>query len=205
MAAIRETASEIHLNLSACNSFEEMKRELERRLSLAQDCSWGSRISITAKAGKLTLKQTQEIKTFLAERGLRLHDLIIKSEIRGEEENEFFENFSHYEETALICRHLRSGNKFFTDGNVVILGDVNPGAEIIAGGNILVMGSLRGMVHAGASGDEKAIIVTYRLIPTQLRIADHITRPPDGEVVLVDSPEMARIRSGKVCIEKLKI
>ena len=205
MAAILETDSNIHLNLSACDSFEEIRRELERRLSLVQDCPWGSRISITAKAGKLTLKQTQEIKTYLAERGLSLHDLIIKSEICEEEDKSFFENFPHYEETVLICQHLRSGSKFFTDGNVVILGDVNPGAEIIAGGNIIVMGSLRGMVHAGASGDEKAIIIAFRLIPTQLRIADHITRPPDGEEVVIDSPEMARIRSGKVCIEKLKI
>ncbi len=205
MAAIKDTASEIYLDLSICKDFEELKEELGRKLSLLHDCSWGNRVSLSVQSGKLTLKQTQEVKAYLAERGLRLHDLIIKSESPKEERNDTFENFSHYEETSLICRHLRSGHKFYCNGNVVILGDVNPGAEIIAGGNILVMGSLRGMVHAGASGDEQAIIVAYRLTPTQLRIANHITRPPDGEELVINNPEIARIVSGKVCIEKLKI
>ncbi|MDD2586562.1 MAG: septum site-determining protein MinC [Syntrophomonadaceae bacterium] len=110
-----------------------------------------------------------------------------------------------YENTLLICRNLRSGQNFFTEGNIVILGDINPGAEIIAGGNILVMGTLKGMAHAGAFGDEKAVITAYRLNPTQLRIANHITRPPDGESIIVNNPEVARIRAGKVVIEKLKI
>nr|WP_242848758.1 septum site-determining protein MinC [Syntrophomonas palmitatica] len=111
----------------------------------------------------------------------------------------------YYNDTALVCRHLRSGQKIFTEGNLVILGDVNPGAEVVAGGNILVMGSLRGMVHAGAFGDEKALISAYRFNPTQVRIANHITRPPDGMFVEVDCPELARIRAGKVVIEKLKL
>jgi septum site-determining protein MinC len=61
------------------------------------------------------------------------------------------------------------------------------------------------MAQAGAFGDENTIIAAYRLNPTQLRIANHITRPPDGEVIMVNSPELARIRAGKVVIEKLKI
>jgi septum site-determining protein MinC len=108
-------------------------------------------------------------------------------------------------ETALIYRHLRSGQKFFTRGNVVILGDINPGAEVIAGGNILVMGALKGMAHAGALGDETSVVAAFRLSPIQLRIANHITRPPDGEKIVVNNPELARIRAGKVVIEKLKI
>jgi len=76
---------------------------------------------------------------------------------------------------------------------------------VIAGGNILVMGSLRGMAHAGVFGDEAAVIAAYRLKPIQLRIATHITRPPDGEKYLIDYPEVARIREGRVVIEKLKI
>jgi septum site-determining protein MinC len=67
------------------------------------------------------------------------------------------------------------------------------------------MGSLRGLAHAGVFGDEEAIITAYRLNPTQLRIATHITRPPDGERNEVDYPEVARIREGRVVIEKLKI
>ncbi|HCF49804.1 MAG TPA: septum site-determining protein MinC [Syntrophomonas sp.] len=111
----------------------------------------------------------------------------------------------HYQETVLLCKNVRSGQKLACRGNIVILGDVNPGAEVVAGGNIVVMGCLRGMAHAGALGDQNAVISAYRLSPTQLRIADHITRPPDNEVVTAKNPELARIREDKVVIEKLKI
>ncbi|NPV27201.1 MAG: septum site-determining protein MinC [Firmicutes bacterium] len=106
------------------------------------------------------------------------------------------------ENTVLIQRTLRSGQSIQYPGNVVILGDVNPGAEVIASGNIVVMGCFRGVAHAGATGNEQAIVTAFRLKPTQLRIANHITRAPDGEYPEPDQPEIARIRDGMVVIEK---
>ncbi len=105
------------------------------------------------------------------------------------------------ENTILVQRTLRSGQSIRYAGNIVILGDVNPGAEVTATGNVIVMGALRGVVHAGASGDEKAVVMAFRLQPTQLRIANHITRPPDNENVDPGLPELARIRDGVVTIE----
>lgn len=105
------------------------------------------------------------------------------------------------ENTILIQRTLRSGQSIRYNGNVVILGDVNPGAEVTAAGNVIVMGVLRGVVHAGAGGDENAVVMAFKLQPTQLRIANHITRPPDDEAVLSDHPEQARIKGGVVTIE----
>ncbi|MDD3653841.1 MAG: septum site-determining protein MinC [Desulfotomaculaceae bacterium] len=103
--------------------------------------------------------------------------------------------------TILVQRTLRSGQSIHYNGNVVILGDVNPGAEVTATGSVIVMGSLRGVVHAGAGGDTKAMIMAFHLQPTQLRIADHITRPPDNEAVDPNCPEMAQIKGGVVTIE----
>lgn len=105
------------------------------------------------------------------------------------------------ENTILIQRTLRSGQSVSHDGNVVVLGDVNPGAEVLASGNIIVMGSLRGVVHAGAKGDADAIVLAFRLRPTQLRIGNHITRPPEEETSDPDYPELARIKNGVVTIE----
>ncbi len=105
------------------------------------------------------------------------------------------------ENTILVQRTLRSGQSIRYNGNVVVLGDINPGAEISATGNVIVMGALRGVVHAGAGGDEKAVVLAFRLQPTQLRISNHITRPPDNENLDSDQPEMARIRDGVVTIE----
>ncbi|BAF59002.1 septum formation inhibitor [Pelotomaculum thermopropionicum SI] len=105
------------------------------------------------------------------------------------------------ENTILVQRTLRSGQSIRYNGNIVVLGDVNPGAEVVASGNVIVMGALRGVVHAGAGGDENAVIMAFRLQPTQLRIANHITRPPDNENVDAENPEVARIKNGVVTIE----
>jgi septum site-determining protein MinC len=103
--------------------------------------------------------------------------------------------------TILVRRTLRSGQKINFSGNVVILGDVNPGAEVMASGHVVVLGALRGMVHAGAAGDEQAVVVAFRLQPTQLRIANHITRPPEDESARPSQPEIARIKDDVVTIE----
>lgn len=103
--------------------------------------------------------------------------------------------------TILVRRTLRSGQKIHFDGNVVVIGDVNPGAEIIAAGHVIVLGALRGVVHAGASGNEQATILAFRLQPTQLRIANHITRPPDEESTSPEQPEIALIKDDLVTIK----
>lgn len=105
------------------------------------------------------------------------------------------------QQTVVVQRTLRSGQSVRFNGNVVILGDVNPGAEVTAAGNVVVMGVLRGMVHAGATGDQNAVVVAFRLQPTQLRIADYIARSPDGEFGGPERPEIARVKDGTVTIE----
>jgi len=94
---------------------------------------------------------------------------------------------------------LRSGARVEYEGNVVVLGDVNPGAEIEAGGSVIVWGRLRGVVHAGAQGDEKAVVCALELAPTQLRIATGIAVSPKkpGKI----TPEVARLKDGKLLAE----
>ncbi|MCR4401829.1 MAG: septum site-determining protein MinC [Firmicutes bacterium] len=105
------------------------------------------------------------------------------------------------EETLLLRGTLRSGQRATFSGNVVVLGDVNPGAEVVAGGDIVVMGALRGVAHAGSPDNRRAMVVALRFMPTQLRIADAIARPPDGESKAPRTPEMARVRGDQIVIE----
>jgi septum site-determining protein MinC len=104
------------------------------------------------------------------------------------------------ESAVLARRTLRSGRSVRHDGHVVVIGDVNPGAEVVAGGDIVVWGRLRGVAHAGADGDEAAIVCALDLSPTQLRIAGHIATSParKGE----PRPEMARLREGHIIAER---
>lgn len=105
--------------------------------------------------------------------------------------------------TILYETSLRSGQRIDFDGNVVVLGDVNAGAEIVAGGHILVMGALRGMAHAGSGGDEDATVTALTFAPTQVRIASHITRPPEEEQPGPGrTPTVARVKEEGVVIEE---
>jgi len=108
------------------------------------------------------------------------------------------------ENTLLIQKTIRSGQCIKHPGNVVVLGDVNPGGEIIAGGHVVVVGIVRGLVHAGAAGNEKATITAFHLHPTQLRINNQITRAPDGEKSFAEEPETARIHDGQIIIESFR-
>ncbi len=100
-------------------------------------------------------------------------------------------------EGLVVQRTLRSGQSLRHPGHVVVIGDVNPGAEIVAGGNIVVWGRVRGLVHAGALGDDGAVICALDLVPTQLRIAGHIARSPE-ERQRKPVPEMVAVREGQV-------
>ncbi|MBR5155335.1 MAG: septum site-determining protein MinC [Clostridia bacterium] len=106
--------------------------------------------------------------------------------------------------TKFYTKTIRSGQLLESDGNIVVIGDVNPGAELVATGNIVIMGSVKGTVHAGAKGNREAIVAALNLSPTQLRIADVITRSPDEEDTLHGAaPEIAYIKNNHIFIEEI--
>ena len=98
------------------------------------------------------------------------------------------------DDTALfVNKTLRSGKRIEFPGHVVVMGDVNAGAEIIADGNVIVWGRVRGMIHAGAKGNRSATICALDLSATQLRIADEVSamlkpqKDPKPEVASINS------------------
>ena len=104
------------------------------------------------------------------------------------------------QEAVYLRRTLRSGRSVRHTGHVIVVGDVNAGAEIVADGDVVVWGHLRGTVHAGASGDVEAVVCALELSPTQLRIADLIAVSPAkrGEA----RPELARIKDRHIVAER---
>jgi septum site-determining protein MinC len=103
-------------------------------------------------------------------------------------------------DTLFLHRTVRSGQAIRHASNVVVLGDVNPGAEIVAGGDILVWGVLRGMVHAGYPDNEHALVCSLLLSPVQLRIGHLLSRPPEG-FEAQPRPEVAMIKDGQIVVE----
>lgn len=99
----------------------------------------------------------------------------------------------------IIRRTLRSGQRVDIKGHVVIIGDVNPGAEVVATGDVVIWGKLRGTVHAGADGDTDVMICALEMSPIQLRIADYIVTSPKG--IHQTEPEIAVVRDNQIIVE----
>ncbi len=100
----------------------------------------------------------------------------------------------------LFRRTLRSGRTIHSDGHVIVFGDVNPGAKVIAAGDIVVWGKLRGYAHAGANGDESALVCALEMNPSQLRIAELMaTSPPDNRKG--NGPEVASVRGNQIIVD----
>ena len=103
---------------------------------------------------------------------------------------------------------LRSGQVLEFDTSIVILGDINAGAQVVSAGNVVVLGKLLGNVYAGASGRSNSFVVALQMYPTQIRIGDVIARCSDNVSVkkkkkAADTPKIAYVEDGNIYIEPI--
>lgn len=103
-------------------------------------------------------------------------------------------------ETVIIARTVRSGGRVESTGSVVVLGDVNAGAEIIAEDDIIVVGTLRGLAHAGAGGNERAVIWAQAILSPQLRIGAALAQAGEGNRA-TSGPEVAHLKEGQIVLQ----
>ena len=107
------------------------------------------------------------------------------------------------QEMTVIDYTVRGGQEITAKGSVLICGNVNPGAHIIAGGSVDIRGTCRGLVHAGAFGDTSAFIIADHLMPVQIRIANYIAQAPD-KLMKPNCAEKASIKDGQIIIEPIE-
>lgn len=189
------------VNKNEANQWQRMIDDFKIRLQKI-DKSWQSGTKAKIKSGDrlLDIRQLNELKSILEQIGLTLDTIITRRRqtavavasagysVTQEsslpnpwelEEGEKQENQTLVEPLYLKTT-IRSGVEICHPSTIIIAGDVNPGATIIAGGDVLVWGSLRGIAHAGALGNRQALIMALKMLPTQLRIADLVARAPDN-------------------------
>lgn len=104
-------------------------------------------------------------------------------------------------ETYFFKGGVRSGQKLEFEGSIVVLGDVNGGAEVIAGENIVVLGHLRGLAHAGAKGNKKAIIAAQKIDCPQIRISNIVKEIEKEETELEQECKYAFVENDKIIME----
>ncbi|MFC5447256.1 septum site-determining protein MinC [Paenibacillus aestuarii] len=183
----------------ACE-WEALLQELQHKLEKThQQILTGPIVHVHVKLGsrEVTEEQKEEIRAIIRQKGNLLIQSItseLKTQQGGSEQGSSI---------TTLKGMVRSGQTLHHEGDLLYLGDVNPGGTIICTGNIYVMGSLRGMAHAGVDGNESAIIAASHMRPTQLRIAGIISRPPDEWGIEEAFMEFAYIKEGKMEIDKL--
>ena len=126
---------------------------------------------ISSSLATRKLAEKREIKVIIGRLGISEHYSRVARKEAADKEKKAV---TPQEETLMLRKTVRAGQKLEYRGNMVIQGDVNPGAEVIATGDIIVLGALRGIAHAGAEGNESSAVTAFYLAPTQLRIARHM-------------------------------
>ena len=205
------------VTLSDAGSWSEASRALLARIEQSVDFFKGARLALALGPRPLSVTDLSNLRSVLSEHNVALWAVLSDSPATMNSAQSLGLNIAlpstlpqqqdvetdpeeDRESAVLAQRTLRSGRCVRHPGHVVIIGDVNPGAEVVAGGNIVVWGRLRGVAHAGADGDEAAVVCALDLSPMQLRIAGHIATSPSrkGEA----GPEMARLKNGHIVAER---
>lgn len=180
--------------------FAEALRELEHKLdNTHRSILAGPVVHVHIKLGKRTASQEEKetLKQLIGKSG----NLLVQS-IDADVESEEARGPTP-ERVTVYKGIIRSGQTVRHEGHLLFLGDVNPGGTLLCTGDIFVLGALRGMAHAGLAGNERAVIAASYMRPTQLRIADVISRPPDEWGIEDASMEFAYIREGSMEIDKI--
>ncbi|EKN65852.1 septum formation inhibitor [Neobacillus bataviensis LMG 21833] len=176
---IKGTKEGLVLHLDDKCSYEELKKELEQKLSTnSRTQEERNLISVKVNVGNryLTEEQREELKSLIRQKKNFVVD-DIESEVITREEAL---SLKAENEIMSVSSIVRSGQVLKAPGDLLLIGDVNPGGTVVAGGNIFIMGSLKGVAHAGCFGNLEAVIVASSMKPTQLKISDSINRAPDN-------------------------
>lgn len=216
IVTFKGTVNGLNIIIKEDADFESVLSQIEQKIETAGRFFKGASLAVKYRGKKLSKQEEKVIQNLLVHKsGAEIKSFEEDTEDHGVNQDgtpaevqgrmkmhKFY--FKGIDEgiTKFYKGTVRSGQLINFNGNLVVIGDVNPGGELVATGNVVVMGSLRGIVHAGSDGNKEAVVVAFSLQPTQLRIADIITRSPDGkEPKGIPVPELAHIKDDMVYIE----
>lgn len=189
------------INMAQFAGFDDMLGTLVEKLSKGKKFYKDSTLYITTKLSEFSDRDVEKLKEILFEE-ISVKEIVFEdTELREKEEKKESKVFGGVFEgkTKFIRKAVRGGQIVKYSGNIVIIGDINSGAEVHASGNIIVLGSIRGNVFAGVGGNRDAIIAAFLLQPEILKIGDIITISPDEEKPLY--PEIAKVKEGTIIVE----
>lgn len=178
-------------------SMEEplLLRALEATMQDAARLVSGAALTVELLDRPLTLSLAQGLLDLTSRYDVRIRSIIGREEPRRPRATE------PAPAPTLVRRTLRAGQSIDETGDLLLLGDVNAGAQVRAVGNVVILGALRGVVHAGVQGDLSAIVYAQEFSPIQVRIADLIALNPGSKGGI--GPEVAHTSGGQIVVEPL--
>lgn len=182
---ISSTKDEIRITVNAATEFDEVLEEFRSKLLRIKKYYEKNRLPIHIVGKALKENEQTAVRTVLKPEIDTKITFGEASEVLGLHAiKRTFESSVETSETKFIRGNLRSGQREEFSGSIAILGDLNYGAEVIAGENIIVTGKIRGLAHAGANGNKKAIISANSIEPTQVRISNILKEIPENDYKL---------------------
>ena len=184
------------------SDFTEMLELLLARLSKGKRFYRRSTLTINTSLNLINDKDVEHLEKVLFDE-IDIKDIIWQDDNAKEKEKEKEKKtFSGVYEgkTKFLRKTVRGGQSIRYNGNIVIIGDINSGAEVTAAGNIIVLGAIKGNVSAGANGNTKAIIAAFSLQPEILKISNIVTLSPDDSEE-PEYPEVAKVKDGAIIVE----
>lgn len=196
---ISQTTDEIVLSVNMIADIEEIAEELQTKVVKLKEFYQSAKTPIRITGRLFTEGEMERLKKIINNE--------IEVEINFDEPSDLlglhaikktFKTETDVTETKYIQYSLRSGQVEEYSGSLVIVGDVNAGAEVIAGGNIAILGALRGLAHAGAGGNINAIIAANSIDSTQVRIANVVK---ELEEKVIDKCPICKIENNEVVVK----
>lgn len=204
----------INLILDADMPFGQLEEAILEKFRESERFFKNAKIAISFEGRRLSQEEEFSILDMIAKNtSIQVICVVDQDEMREQMYKEKID--SYYQDVAdntgeFYKGTLRSGQVLKCDTSIVIIGDVNPGAKIIAKGNIVILGSLKGNAYAGAAGDESCFVTALDMDPVQIKIGNVIGRSADrGPWEAIRNrhktmdPQIALVSKGNIMIEPI--
>ena len=191
-------------------SFQELLKEIEEKFKASAKFFQNAQMALAFEGRSLSKEEQLEVIRVIQENSTVEILCVIEQDVLKESYMKQALEERQHERASNDGRFykgtLRSGQVLESETSIIILGDVNPGATVVSKGNVVVLGTLKGTIHAGAAGNENTFVAALNMTPMQIRIGDAIARSADGPANTKSSitgPMIAYTENGNIYIEPI--
>ncbi len=204
---IKGNKSGIRIVLDPEMEFEELTEEVEKKFSASSDFLGNAQVAVSFEGRELSEDEEAVLLSCISENSKL--DVVCIIDNDKEREKYFTKTLNeklmqlNTNTGQFFKGNLRSGQVMEFETSIVILGDINAGAQVVSTGNVVILGALNGTVYAGASGRENCFVAALKMNPVQIRIGDVIARSPDGKQAPPPEPQIAYLDKGNIYVDTL--